>query len=244
MFPFSISEEKRETISQALSVYIDHILGLKDMPEDDRILIKQAIEVLFLPSAKPAQPVMPAARAYPVPNAGVSVIERGAYTYVTLLRNLCDRAIRIQICPRDPEKDSLPEVQIFYPQDNECRAPETLHGQTALDLIEMLRTSGIPLDENGKLDKTPTPMPDYFHFPPGMMMPASRLSENDKDWDNPEFRAVYLALARVDKAAESNDFLSWLNNNGFCNLTVCPECRVDDFTHVEGCSIAAELDKE
>jgi hypothetical protein len=27
-----------------------------------------------------------------------------------------------------------------------------------------------------------------------------------------------------------------LNENGFCNKTVCPECGVDDFTHVEGCS--------
>lgn len=28
------------------------------------------------------------------------------------------------------------------------------------------------------------------------------------------------------------------------NRTVCPECAVDDFTHVEGCSISEELDKE
>lgn len=28
----------------------------------------------------------------------------------------------------------------------------------------------------------------------------------------------------------------YLNNNGFASKTVCPECCVDDFTHVEGCS--------
>lgn len=26
-----------------------------------------------------------------------------------------------------------------------------------------------------------------------------------------------------------------LNSNGHCNDTVCPICRVDDFTHIEGC---------
>ena len=29
---------------------------------------------------------------------------------------------------------------------------------------------------------------------------------------------------------------TYLNNNGFASKTVCPECHVDDFTHVEGCS--------
>ena len=28
-----------------------------------------------------------------------------------------------------------------------------------------------------------------------------------------------------------------LNRNGRANWTVCPECSVDDFTHVEGCSL-------
>ena len=28
-----------------------------------------------------------------------------------------------------------------------------------------------------------------------------------------------------------------LNANGRANWTVCPECRVDDFTHVEGCTM-------
>jgi hypothetical protein len=27
-----------------------------------------------------------------------------------------------------------------------------------------------------------------------------------------------------------------LNQTGQCYKTVCPECAVDDFTHVEGCS--------
>ena len=33
-----------------------------------------------------------------------------------------------------------------------------------------------------------------------------------------------------------------LNRNGRANWTVCPECCVDDFTHVEGCAIADDFD--
>lgn len=35
-----------------------------------------------------------------------------------------------------------------------------------------------------------------------------------------------------------------LNNNGASSLTVCPECRVDDFAHVETCSIWQEVEGE
>lgn len=31
------------------------------------------------------------------------------------------------------------------------------------------------------------------------------------------------------------------NRNAHCNLTVCPECGCDDFSHAEGCSILAEI---
>lgn len=34
-----------------------------------------------------------------------------------------------------------------------------------------------------------------------------------------------------------------LNNNGAFLLTVCPECHVDDFSHVETCSIWLEVDQ-
>lgn len=27
----------------------------------------------------------------------------------------------------------------------------------------------------------------------------------------------------------------YLNHNGFASKTVCPDCHVDDFVHVEGC---------
>jgi hypothetical protein len=33
-----------------------------------------------------------------------------------------------------------------------------------------------------------------------------------------------------------------LNSNGAANFTVCPECHIDDFTHVEGCTISKEVD--
>ena len=29
---------------------------------------------------------------------------------------------------------------------------------------------------------------------------------------------------------------NYLNHNGLSHKTVCPECHIDDFTHVEGCS--------
>ena len=33
-----------------------------------------------------------------------------------------------------------------------------------------------------------------------------------------------------------------LNENGGANITCCPECRVDDFVHVEGCSVGKAVD--
>lgn len=72
---------------------------------------------------------------------------------------------------------------------------------------------------------------------------CGHLSENAKDWRNPVFGRVYGALAMADRKASNNDLLDWLNSNGFANLTCCPECHVDDFTHVEGCRIAANLDQ-
>lgn len=61
------------------------------------------------------------------------------------------------------------------------------------------------------------------------------MNENDKDWGNPAFVRIYKALAFADRREKGNAVVNWLNYNGFCNLTVCPECHVDDFTHVETC---------
>jgi len=65
--------------------------------------------------------------------------------------------------------------------------------------------------------------------------------ESEKDWEHLAFRSIYMALALADELYLNDDPLNWLNENGFCNLTVCPECRTDDFTHVEGCRIAESL---
>lgn len=65
------------------------------------------------------------------------------------------------------------------------------------------------------------------------------MSENDKDWGNPIFRVIYVGLASME--AQSPGVCDWLNANGFANLTVCPECHEDDFTHVAGCAIATAL---
>jgi hypothetical protein len=35
-----------------------------------------------------------------------------------------------------------------------------------------------------------------------------------------------------------------LSLNGAANLTVCPECLVDDFVHVQGCCVGNELDPD
>lgn len=67
------------------------------------------------------------------------------------------------------------------------------------------------------------------------------MNESDKDWDNPAFRKLYEILALADAESSNDALLKWLNRNGFCNLTVCPECHVDDFVHVEGCGIAKQL---
>lgn len=44
---------------------------------------------------------------------------------------------------------------------------------------------------------------------------------------------IYRALRDAD--AKDPDVMRWLNYTGYANLTVCPRCRVDDFTHVRGC---------
>jgi len=52
-------------------------------------------------------------------------------------------------------------------------------------------------------------------------------------------RKDYLTLFKIN--CECDDALmSVLNRTGAANLTVCPECHVDDFTHVEGCTLGEE----
>ncbi len=63
------------------------------------------------------------------------------------------------------------------------------------------------------------------------------LNENFKDWDNPAVERIYKALAVADRLEDGNQICDWLNRNGFANLTCCPKCHTDDFTHVEGCAI-------
>ncbi len=67
------------------------------------------------------------------------------------------------------------------------------------------------------------------------------MSENEKDWGSPAFLQIYSALAATDISSDGR-VSEWLNSNGFSNLTVCPHCRVDDFTHVEGCLLGKGID--
>ena len=67
------------------------------------------------------------------------------------------------------------------------------------------------------------------------------MNENDKDWKNPAFATIYASLALADLQEPDNKIPDWLNANGFANLTCCPECHVDDFVHVEGCTISRDM---
>ena len=50
--------------------------------------------------------------------------------------------------------------------------------------------------------------------------------------------AIYTTLGAMDQASEGC-ICNWLNANGCCNVTVCPACHVEDFSHVEGCPVVS-----
>jgi hypothetical protein len=49
----------------------------------------------------------------------------------------------------------------------------------------------------------------------------------------------YMLLSIANE--EYNYLCRILNRNGAANMTVCPECGCDDFTHVESCSLGKTL---
>ncbi len=69
------------------------------------------------------------------------------------------------------------------------------------------------------------------------------MRESEKDYDNPAFNRVYMALAVREIVEENLEFVNWLNHNGFANLTCCPYCHVDDFAHVQGCKIGRAIEE-
>lgn len=46
----------------------------------------------------------------------------------------------------------------------------------------------------------------------------------------------YIIMQQADTDSEGG-ITGVLNRNGCANWTVCPECRVDDFSHVKGCPL-------
>lgn len=52
-------------------------------------------------------------------------------------------------------------------------------------------------------------------------------------------KKAYRILARLDRL---NKETYAITQELCCNMTCCPECHIDDFTHCEGCSISKELD--
>lgn len=51
----------------------------------------------------------------------------------------------------------------------------------------------------------------------------------------------YIALALISEEFYPN-LGEILNRNGAANLTVCPECGVDDFAHESNCALLKSLD--
>ena len=59
-------------------------------------------------------------------------------------------------------------------------------------------------------------------------------------FENPSNRQLTLILNKLND--RFGNALYRIVEDGCPNLTVCVECRVDDFVHVEGCSIVEVLD--
>lgn len=53
----------------------------------------------------------------------------------------------------------------------------------------------------------------------------------------------YLFLQKLDVEADGK-LAGVLSRNGAASLTVCPRCRIDDFTHVEGCPLGQAGNRE
>ena len=58
--------------------------------------------------------------------------------------------------------------------------------------------------------------------------------------DNPDlFRQAYMIIATLER--KNPNIIKIVN--AYCpNLSVCPECQIDDFVHMEGCKIDKELE--
>jgi hypothetical protein len=52
-------------------------------------------------------------------------------------------------------------------------------------------------------------------------------------------KSDYKVLEKADLVFDG-DIAGVLNKNGCSNWTICPECHLDDFTHVENCPLDDE----
>jgi len=58
-------------------------------------------------------------------------------------------------------------------------------------------------------------------------------------------RVAYSILFKLFITPKIDSDLVYKYTQSICpNLTCCPECRMDDFTHVEGCKLEDKLYKE
>ncbi len=63
---------------------------------------------------------------------------------------------------------------------------------------------------------------------------------------HPNSRIVTYVLNKMlnEFGDEFGDEVNKILNDTCPNLTVCPDCRIDDFCHVEGCEIIKKLEAE
>lgn len=67
------------------------------------------------------------------------------------------------------------------------------------------------------------------------------MSDNCSALSRDEYRL--LAIANEAGIVYGVELHRILNVRGDPNWTVCPDCHVDDFAHVEGCSMAGEIER-
>lgn len=67
----------------------------------------------------------------------------------------------------------------------------------------------------------------------------------DHQLGNPEYDGLlspedFQVLQDAD-VISNGEVMRVLNENGAARFTVCPKCRIDDFTHVEGCELISKI---
>ena len=139
-----------------------------------------------------------------------------------------------------PKKDKISNLNKSIPI---AKMPPTLEHPQILAL-SLFQTAE---DAQTRLAIEPPYVRDLYEVRPIIAFSTTTqppLEEGEKDYDSPTFDRIYGALASAGASSDTQDQVTeWLNENGFCNLTVCPECHVDDFTHTQSCKTGGILQR-